>query len=65
MGCYNSAVVNAPAEKVWETIKNFHDLSWCKNVVQKVAVVGSKKGNEIGAKRVLNDAFHETLLSID
>ncbi|MDZ4147786.1 MAG: SRPBCC family protein [Flavobacteriaceae bacterium] len=65
MGCYNSVVVNAPAEKVWETIKNFHDLSWSKNVVQKVDVIGSKKGNEVGAKRILNDAFHETLLSID
>ncbi|MDT8414049.1 MAG: SRPBCC family protein [Flavobacteriaceae bacterium] len=65
MGCYNSTVINVPAEKVWAVLKNFHDLSWSKNVVQKVEAIGDRQGHEIGAKRVLNDAFHETLLSID
>lgn len=63
--CYNSAVINAPCDKVWKTIRNFHDLTWAPGVVTKVAAVGDLKGDQIGAKRVLNDAFHETLLSLD
>lgn len=65
MGCYNSTVINAPADQVWETLKDFHDLSWSKNVVTDVEKVGDKNGTDAGAKRVLNNAFHETLLSID
>ncbi|MCF6213673.1 MAG: SRPBCC family protein [Flavobacteriaceae bacterium] len=65
MGCYNSTVIKAPAGKVWAVLKDFHNLSWSKNVVSKVAVIGNKSGTEVGAKRILNDAFHETLLSID
>lgn len=65
MGCYNSVVINAPADEVWDALKNFHDLSWSKNVVNKVEIVGNKTSNEIGAQRILNDAFHETLRSFD
>jgi hypothetical protein len=63
MGCYNSVVINAPVDKVWSALRNFHDLSWSKNVISKVEVVGDKSATEVGAKRVLNDAFHETLQS--
>ena len=63
--CYNSAVINAPSQIVWEKIRNFHDLAWAAGVVTKTAVVGDLKGDEIGAKRILNDVFHETLLSLD
>ncbi len=63
--CYNSAVLEAPIEKVWETIKDFHDVAWGEPVVTRVTKVGEFSGNEIGAKRILNDAFHETLLSLD
>ena len=31
----------------------------------KTAVVGDLKGDQVGAKRILNDVFHETLLSLD
>jgi len=65
MGCYNSTVVNATADKVWEKLNDFHDLSWSKNVVENVEQVGEKSGDEPGAKRILNGAFHETLISID
>lgn len=65
MGCFNSVVINAPADKVWNALKNFHDLSWSKNVINKVEVVGDKSNDEIGAKRILNEAFHETLISLD
>lgn len=65
MGCYNSIVINSDADMVWGVLKNFHDLSWSKNVITKVEVIGSKSSSEIGAKRVLNEAFHETLLTVD
>ena len=63
--CYNSAVINAPSQIVWGKIRNFHDLAWAAGVVTKTAVVGDLKGDQIGAKRILNDVFHETLLSLD
>lgn len=63
--CYNTVVVKAPHKTVWETIRNFHDLSWASGVVTKTDVVGDLKGNQIGAKRILNGVFHETLLSLD
>jgi hypothetical protein len=62
---YQSIRINAPVEKVWETIKDFHDLSWAPNVVTKCEAVGDKSGSEIGAKRILNDAFHETLIELE
>ena len=65
MGCCNSAVIPAPVDKVWAALRNFHDLSWSANVVQKVDVVGDAGGLEIGAKRKLNDAFSETLIGLD
>jgi len=34
-------------------------------VITKVDIVGDKSSTEIGAKRILNDAFHETLLSLN
>ncbi|MEC4672529.1 MAG: SRPBCC family protein [Nitrospirota bacterium] len=63
--CYNSAVINAPCQTVWEKIRNFHDLAWAAGVVTKTAIVGDLKGDQIGAKRILNDVFHETLLSLE
>lgn len=63
--CYNSTVIDAPIEKVWDTIKNFHELPWGTAVVTSTEKVGDKKSHEVGAQRILNDAFHETLLSID
>jgi hypothetical protein len=57
--------INAPADKVWQTIRNFHETGWAPNVVTSVDKVGDKPGDEPGAGRVLNGAFHETLLTID
>lgn len=62
---YQSIVINAPAEKVWTAIRNFHDLGWAPNVITKVEVIGGKKGDEVGAGRVLNDAFRETLRELN
>ncbi len=63
--CYNSTVVDVPREKVWDTIKDFHDLSWAEPVITKLDIIGDKSGSEIGAKRFLNDAFTETLVSVN
>lgn len=65
MGCYNSCVVNAPADRVWSALRNFHDVSWATGVVQNVDRVGAVAGDQIGARRVLNGVFHETLLALN
>lgn len=65
MGCYNSTVINAGEDSVWKTLNDFFDLSWSDNVVEDVKNVNGKSGDEPGAKRILNGAFHETLLSMD
>jgi hypothetical protein len=60
---YQTAVINAPVDQVWDKIRNFHDLSWGSAIVEKCEAVGAKDGDQIGAKRILNDAFHETLVA--
>jgi hypothetical protein len=62
---YQSIRINAPVDKVWNAVKDFHDLSWAPNVITKCEAVGDKSGTEIGAKRILNDAFHEALIELD
>lgn len=63
--CHNSVVVNASKQQVWNRIVDFHDMSWTPNVIENVKKIGDKSGHEIGAKRVLNGAFKETLLAVD
>ena len=63
--CHNTIEINAPVAQVWDTIRDFHDMSWASGVITEVRKVGEKNGDEIGAKRVLNDAFHETLIKLD
>jgi hypothetical protein len=65
MGCYNSIVIDAPADQVWAKIRNFHDLSWAAGVIEKYEAVGGIPASQIGAKRILNNAFHETLHALD
>lgn len=60
-----STDVPASISEVWIRFNNFHDLSWAPNVINKMEKVGDRKGSEVGAKRILNDAFHETLVEID
>lgn len=63
--CYNSCVVPRPADHVWRTLRNFHDLAWAAGVVTRADRVGDLPGDRPGARRVLNGAFHETLLTLD
>jgi len=60
-----SKVINASIDQVWARFSDFHDLSWASEIISKVEKVGDVGGGEVGAKRFLNDAFHETLLEID
>jgi hypothetical protein len=60
-----SIVVDAPIEDVWSRFINFHDLSWAPNVISNVEKVGDVDGGMPGAKRILNNAFHETLIEIN
>lgn len=57
--------INAPITEVWSKLNNFHDFSWAPNVITGVEKVGDIDGNTVGAKRVLNGAFHETLVEIN
>ena len=57
--------INAPISDVWAKLNNFHDFSWAPNVIASVDKVGNIDGGQVGAKRILNNAFHETLVEID
>ncbi|KGJ92287.1 SRPBCC family protein [Colwellia psychrerythraea] len=63
--CYQKIEINAEIETVWQKIANFHDMSWADGVITSLVKVGPASGTEIGAKRLLNDAIHETLVSVD
>ena len=60
-----SKVINAPIEAVWEKFHDFHDLSWAANVLPVCEKTGDINGREVGATRLLNGAFQETLRKID
>ena len=57
--------INAPIADVWSKLNDFHDFSWAPNVITNVDKIGDISGNQAGAKRILNNAFHETLVEID
>ncbi len=65
MGCYNSCTVSAPVDDVWATLRNFHDLGWARDVLETCEPIGPKGPHEIGARRLLNGVFKETLLELD
>ena len=49
---------------MWATVRDFHDLSWAPGVGEAVETVGDKVCDQVGAKRVLNGVFHETLVGL-
>lgn len=57
--------IETSPDMVWEAIRDFHDLSWAPNVIANIDSVGEKPGSEVGACRVLNGVFHETLLTLE
>lgn len=62
---YQSIVIHRPADKVWQKLSDFHDMSWAPQSIEKVEAAGDIPGDKPGAKRILNDAFQETLQAID
>jgi len=60
---YQSIIINAPADKVWQAVRDFHAMDWAPGVVKKVDNIGDRPGDQVGARRRLNDAFDETLLA--
>ena len=60
-----SKIINAPLEATWVKLSNFHDLSWAPNVVESCDKVGAIGSHDVGAKRILNGVFHETLTETD
>jgi len=63
--CYNTTVIDANIEAVWAMIKDFHEMSWADKIVTELTPVGDVPGTQVGAKRILNGVFHESLLSLD
>lgn len=63
--CYNTVAVKASGDEVWKTVRDFHDTSWAEGVVTSCEAVGDVAGDQVGAKRILNEVFHETLLTLD
>ncbi len=62
---FQSIIVNAPVDRVWLAIRNFHKLGWAPNVITGVEAIGDRPGDQVGAIRVLNGVFHETLVELD
>ena len=60
-----SVTINSSIDNVWAKFGSFHEMPWAPNVITGIEKVGDKAGTEIGAKRILNGAFHETLTAVD
>jgi len=60
---YQSLVIDAPVEKVWERIRNFHDFSWAPSVVESCVAEGEGAGTSVGCKRRINDVFVDTMIT--
>ena len=65
MGTYNSIIVNASADQVWSTLRDFNNMDWAEGIIESVESLNGKGGTEVGAQRVINGAFYETLQSFD
>lgn len=62
---YHSAVIAAPVDRVWPALRDFHDVSWAGGVLTRCEPVGDRRGDQVGARRILNGLFHETLVGLD
>lgn len=60
-----SITINTPADRVWKAIRNFHNMNWAPNVIANIEMAGDTPGDQVGAGRVLNGVFHQTLMSLD
>jgi hypothetical protein len=62
---HQSIEIRVPAEIVWNKIRNFYDMSWAPNVIQDTKAIGDSDGSQVGAQRLLNGQFSETLLQLN
>ena len=62
---HQSIEILVPAEVVWNRIRNFYDMSWAPNVIQNTKAIGDSNGSQVGAQRLLNGQFSETLLQLN
>lgn len=60
---YNSIIVPAPIEQVWSRIRDFHDFSWAPSLIGSCEKVGESNGYCVGARRLLNGVFLDTLIA--
>ena len=51
---YQTTVVNAPVSEVWNTLRNFHDMSWATGFLTQCEAVGGKSTDQTGPQRGLN-----------
>ena len=63
--CYNTITVDAPIYTVWAALRNFHEFPWARGVVEEVEAIGPLRADQVGARRLINGVFHETLLTLD
>ncbi|KNC54815.1 uncharacterized protein AMSG_01667 [Thecamonas trahens ATCC 50062] len=63
MSCSHAVFIPSSADSVWATIRSFHDLSWAPNVV--TSCEGDGEPTTVGATRVINGVFAETLTVFD
>ncbi len=62
---YQYTTVNASIEEVWNVIRPFHKLDWAPEVISSVEPINSIQDGVVGAKRLVNGVFPETLKEID
>ena len=62
---YQSKVIIASKDAIWKKLSNFHDMSWAPNVLPSCEKKGDIDGHVVGARRVLNSAFQETLIELN
>ena len=62
---HQSVLINTSIDEIWNKFSDFHALPWATNVISSVEKVGNIGGDQVGAKRVLNGVFHETLIKVD
>lgn len=60
---YNSIVIDAPLATVWNRIADFHDFSWAPSVISTCEKVGPLGSTAVGARRLLNARFLDTLIA--
>ncbi len=60
---YNSIIVAAPLDMVWSRIRDFYDFSWAPSLVESCEAVGEEQPTAVGARRLINGAFLDTLIT--